>query len=575
MPNLKRKASTEMAKKAKKASGDTHAMQSQHQNPVVNDASGSQRPAGNTAEPQWSTDDMQSKHQNLVMNDATETQRLVGKATKPQQSTRTTQSKHQDLVVNDASESQRLVDNAAEPQRETDTAPLLMTTSPAKSGPRPLLRGEYETVIKTFHAYGSDTVWLGKNTRYACSITEEQLKPFKRGTWYAADSFVIYRCVMDVPENFIFVTPDESHDQQKISKVTTDLIWVYLTSGNHWTMVHLSMNRWRITYHDSMMDQDEAANYEHNMKFWCDKAIDDVRRRQRDQSVTLPDETPQMERTCTIQQRDRYSCGPFALREIERLMNMSIEDDLEDPVRIKLRHLAAIHQLMKHRTMNKDPDEPSKIFGATSSVDTQTQKQKWNTEAIAKAKILPETSITLPNPSPSPNAGTPISTNPETFILADLTETPVTSISQATTKRSSPKLEYRNVCLKALNDENRMSKSNPHLPNSLLDKSLPKPPLSNMSEKDTPPPGPLEETDDSEEVQSASLSSGQILIVGEHPKMRTSKMLRELASTLKVADEMPKKRPKPQYANCFPVHVPGIEDDDEDPSNASYETRTP
>lgn len=51
------------------------------------------------------------------------------------------------------------------------------------------------------------------------------------------------------------------------------------------------------------------------------------------------------------------------------------------------------------------------------------------------------------------------------------------------------------------------------------------------------------------------------------PKKRTPRMLQELASTLKTANEVLKRRTQPKdYANCF---LPGIEDEDQESSNTS------
>ncbi len=43
-----------------------------------------------------------------------------------------------------------------------------------------------------------------------------------------------------------------------------------------------------------------------------------------------------MSRECTIREIDHHSCDPFVLREIENLMGLSVEDDLQDPRRIRL-----------------------------------------------------------------------------------------------------------------------------------------------------------------------------------------------------------------------------------------------
>ena len=36
---------------------------------------------------------------------------------------------------------------------------------------------------------------------------------------------VVYRCAMNGPSKFMFVTPEERRDEQKISTDTTDIVW--------------------------------------------------------------------------------------------------------------------------------------------------------------------------------------------------------------------------------------------------------------------------------------------------------------------------------------------------------------
>ena len=570
--NLKRKASTEMAKEAKKASGDTHAMQLEHQNLVMNDASGSQRPAENTAEPQRNTNGMQPKHQSLVINDATEVQRLTESAAEPQQNTHATQSKPQSPFVNDVSKSQRTEQSAVEPSEKTDPPAHSGTASSEKLEPQVLpgrehkaaiktfidqgktsahhtsklhsssavtttiasstiaanqdntttdaktqskqfshpnspckveesLRREHREVRKTFRDYNFENVLFGKAARYKFVINIDQIDLFTKMQSYSAESFAIYRCVMDIPKSFIFVVPSETHSDQDITKDTTDVVWAYHANGNHWVMVHLSLKHWRLFYYDSMLYKQGPADRKLVMENWCGKAIDDIRKRPRTKDVSLQECDPEMDWAYNILQNDDHSCGPFALREIEKLIGIPVEMDLDDPVRIRFRHLATIHQGMKQHMMNKDPDGPAEHLELTFMEERRAQEDKRRIEAIIKAASSLEASTTTPNPLPSSDACTPTLTKQETSISADLAEIPMISSSQATTRCLSPELEYRNFCLKASKGENRMSRNNPYLSNSLLDESLHEPPVSDVSAGLASPTDLLGQTDDSEEIE--------------------------------------------------------------------------
>lgn len=62
----------------------------------------------------------------------------------------------------------------------------------------------------------------------------------------AAGKFIIYRCIMNVPNNSMFVTPGENRDDQKVTTNISDIVYVYLANNNHWVMVHLDIEEWHI-----------------------------------------------------------------------------------------------------------------------------------------------------------------------------------------------------------------------------------------------------------------------------------------------------------------------------------------
>ena len=208
----------------------------------------------------------------------------------------------------------------------------------------------------------------------------------------------------------------------------------------------------------------------------------------------------------------------------------------------------------KQNTIDTKSEQQSLVTNDASETfmkERRAQKDERRIEAIIKATSSLKASTKTPNPSPSSDSGTLTLTKQETSILADLAQLPMMSSSQATTRCPSPESEYRNFCLKASKDENRTSNDNPYLSNSPLDESLHGPPDSDVSAGLTSPTDLLRQSDDSEEVEDEFLNSDQDFVVNEHQAMskkRISRILQGLASTLKVAGEMPKRRPKPSYA---------------------------
>ncbi len=123
------------------------------------------------------------------------------------------------------------------------------------------------------------------------------------------------------------------------------------------------------------------------------RAILDVPRRQRDEHVPLPAYDPPIYQKCTIQQTDGYDCGPFVLREVEKLMGLSVDGDQQNPVRIRLRHIGTIHRKTKVPMMNKVPDDPLNDYGITVREEKKVHLNAWKTEDVARAKTCTESSV--------------------------------------------------------------------------------------------------------------------------------------------------------------------------------------
>ena len=196
----------------------------------------------------------------------------------------------------------------------------------------------------------------------------------------------------------------ETRNEQELTKEISDVVWVYRVEGNHWETVHLYIKAWRLTYYDSMLGQRTRDDENGRMKDWCSTALDDVRRRQRKLNTCLPDGDPPMSRTYTIRQQDNHSCRPLALREGKRLMGLPVEDDREDPVRIRLRHLRVVHTRMTHRMLHEPPDDPSPVCVVEQREQVRAQEERWNGGATQK----PECQKVQPHPQLGHIGATPM-----------------------------------------------------------------------------------------------------------------------------------------------------------------------
>ena len=126
-----------------------------------------------------------------------------------------------------------------------------------------------------------------------------------------------------------------------------------------------------------------------------------------------------------------------------------------------------------------------------------------------------------------------------------------------------PELPYRSVPFKA---SDSVCKG---LPGSLFHSSLDDLPDLDISARDTPPPNSPRVSNFSHEVPDAVPNSlGKKNTRNQHitfherlaaPEKRKFRMLLELESTLKVAQEVPMPRAKPKYDSCY---LPDLEDGD-------------
>ena len=159
------------------------------------------------------------------------------------------------------------------------------------------------------------------------------------------------------------------------------------------------------------------------------------------------------------------------------------------------------------------------------------------------------------------------STVVEQQLLAEFVDALETS-SQATTTCLSPELPYRSLPLIA----SKSVCNNEHPPGSLLQSSLDDLPDLDISARDTAPPNsPRDSSFSHEALDTIPNSLGKKRARNQHiasherlaaPEKRTFRMLLELESTLKVAQDVPMPRAKPKYDSCYHPALPDLEDGD-------------
>ena len=125
------------------------------------------------------------------------------------------------------------------------------------------------------------------------TFTKEHLNDLSPPEWYSTQTVLAWRASLEIPSNWIVVVPGEDPKRHPISEGTTDIIRVnHENERLHWTLTHLSIENWTVTYHDSYLGKDGPENDASYMTQQCNELVHDVRRKHPKRGVTMPSKDP-------------------------------------------------------------------------------------------------------------------------------------------------------------------------------------------------------------------------------------------------------------------------------------------
>ena len=222
--------------------------------------------------------------------------------------------------------------------KEPVSLPLALTQLSVPS----LLRGLNEKISSVINIIEGGVFSIGREI----PICKEDAEPFRDRAWYSWQTFNILRASMRSKPGWSIILPEE---RSIPTRDTTDIVWIMHEDHRmHWTTIHLSIHQWKMVYYDSYFHIGNPAN-KHKA---CAVALRDVRR-YAGSGLQIPTQDPQIDARCSIDQRDSWSCGPLAWREIEMLIH-GPSDDGKDPLAIRLHQLDLVYSklLMEKDHMN-------------------------------------------------------------------------------------------------------------------------------------------------------------------------------------------------------------------------------
>jgi len=126
------------------------------------------------------------------------------------------------------------------------------------------------------------------------TVDEEVISSFDSNMWYSTVTFMALREVMEISRNWILVLSfEELPSRYPITQLITDIAYVnFEGKREHWTVVHVSLDKWEATYFDSFyrgIRQDCVR-----MSQFCEKAICDVRTKRPSNGRQFPQRVPRM-----------------------------------------------------------------------------------------------------------------------------------------------------------------------------------------------------------------------------------------------------------------------------------------
>lgn len=116
---------------------------------------------------------------------------------------------------------------------------------------------------------------LGDDFAY---LTKEVFDKFVPRNWYSVQLLLAWRTSISIPSNWVVLMPDEIWIKHMMSKDTTDVIQVSFEQHRlHYTMTHLSLATWRMSYYDSQLWKYDAKSNEVRMSRICSELVKQTR----------------------------------------------------------------------------------------------------------------------------------------------------------------------------------------------------------------------------------------------------------------------------------------------------------
>lgn len=113
--------------------------------------------------------------------------------------------------------------------------------------------------------------------------------------WYSMQTVLAWRASIEIPRNWIIVVHNENAKSHPVSTDTTDIIKVCLEAQQrHWTLVHLSVKDWVVTYYDSFVGSTNETENDMHMTLTCTQLVHSVRGEHPLHGTTLPAHDPPM-----------------------------------------------------------------------------------------------------------------------------------------------------------------------------------------------------------------------------------------------------------------------------------------
>ncbi|KAG8534221.1 uncharacterized protein KY384_001065 [Bacidia gigantensis] len=144
----------------------------------------------------------------------------------------------------------------------------------------------------------------------------------------------------------------------EITPQTERIVYVYNINNMHWVTIVCQTHPYVITYMDSYKPSHPPSKVVENVK---EHSLLHLAHH----GIEAPTTKPSIHVSCSIKQKGTTSCGPYVVREVERILHQDVSADQGNPIAIRARHAELVANLIAGRLVKDTDVETATVHDST------------------------------------------------------------------------------------------------------------------------------------------------------------------------------------------------------------------